>query len=186
MQNLNEEFWIKVSDFLNANPAIVFKMTTHDTNAIKQRGITWSNNWEILQKNSAFIYDICRIIKDLQYLKESNAYISMEAFEYLKVIDNGLKNLKTNPDIKVVGGDNTNCWYFYSNDTNTLDVAMWAKNNLSGMFADMPLGEILTKHIYFGSDTGFSKAVYNGDTIVLYKNIDDLEENQKTDAEADR
>ena len=50
----------------------------------------------------------------------------------------------------------------------------------------MPLGEILTKHIYFGSDTGFSKAVYNGDTIVLYKNIDDLEENQKADAEADR
>ena len=184
MVDLNEEFWINVSEFLNANPALVFKFTTTDSNSIKQRGLKWFESWQALKSNIKYTHDICRILKDLRYLKESNAYISSQAFEYLNKINLGLKEIEPNiENVEVVGGDRENSWYFYPENNSYLEIATWAKQKVGGIFENMPLDEIMNKHMFFGSDTGFSKGFYNGDTIVLYKDIDALEENVKQDAE---
>ena len=46
----------------------------------------------------------------------------------------------------------------------------------------MSIEEIMSKHIYWGTDSPTYKAFYNGDTFVLFLNLKALPENMQEDA----
>ena len=87
-----------------------------------------------------------------------------------------------------VGGDKTNYWMFYTGPgykTTKENIANWAKFTIPE-FKDMSIDEIIKLHIYFGTDEcshyGIYKAFYNGDTYILYNNINELSPEYKEDA----
>lgn len=89
-------------------------------------------------------------------------------------------------ELKPDGGDKTNYFMFYTDNyggykDNTADnIAQYGKEHLEGL-KNLSLEEIKDKHIYWGTETGFN-AFYNGDTYVLFDDIEKLPEDMKKDA----
>lgn len=85
------------------------------------------------------------------------------------------------------GGDDINYWMFYTGPgylNNTREnIAHWARYVLQNIFFDMSIEEIINKHIYWGTDEGKFKSFYNGDTYILYKDLNKLPENMQYDAQ---
>lgn len=78
-----------------------------------------------------------------------------------------------------------NFWYFYTgagyeNVTRTT-VAYYAKEHIS-YFKDMSIDTICKEHIYWATDNSNYEAMYNGDTYVLFTEVNDLPELQRKDA----
>ena len=91
--------------------------------------------------------------------------------------------------VKPCGGDYENYWYFYTGagyKTKQIDIANWARYELSSLFFDMSDEEIIKNHIFWGTESMSFNAFYNGDTFVLYYNIDSLPEDIKKDAQCAR
>lgn len=90
-------------------------------------------------------------------------------------------------NLKCVGGDKENYWYFYSGagyNASPESIANWALFELRNTdFLNMSIEEIMSKHIYWGTDSPTYKAFYNGDTYVLFLNLNHLPEDMKEDAE---
>lgn len=87
--------------------------------------------------------------------------------------------------IKPDGGDNDNYWFFYCGPgykTSKLAIAHWARYELENIFFDMSEDEIMKNHIYWGSEGPNFKAMYNGDTFILFANLNQLPEDLKADA----
>ncbi len=85
------------------------------------------------------------------------------------------------------GGDEINYFIFYCDnytyDYNDIDsVAKFGRKHLKGL-KDVSISEIKANHIYWGSDeaSGFA-GNYNGDTYVLFDDIDKLPADLKKDA----
>ena len=89
--------------------------------------------------------------------------------------------------IRPCGGDNENYWLFYTGHgykTRKIDIANWARYELPNLFFDMSNDEIIKNHIYWGTDkSSHFRAMYNGDTYVLYYNINALPEDLRQDAQ---
>lgn len=88
--------------------------------------------------------------------------------------------------IKPDGGDNENYWFFYCGNgykVSKLAIANWARYELENLFFDMTEDEIMRRHIYWATDEGISyHGIYNGDTYVLFYNMNHLPEDLKYDA----
>lgn len=88
--------------------------------------------------------------------------------------------------IKVEGGDDENYWMFYTGpgykDRTPIHIAYYAKYCFAA-FKDMSVDEIIRQHIYWGTESSSFHSYYNGDTYVLYDNINALPEDKKLDAE---
>lgn len=83
------------------------------------------------------------------------------------------------------GGDMENYWMFYTGPgykTTDVMVANWARYELPE-FESLDDEEIIKRHIYWGTESMQYKGFYNGDTYVLYNNINALPEDKKFDAE---
>lgn len=89
--------------------------------------------------------------------------------------------------IKSCGGDGTNFWMFYtgaSYKTSLIDVVHYAWFELTDIFGNMSEEEIIKNHIYWGSDESYGmKGAYNGDTYILYNNINALPQDYQFDAQ---
>ena len=87
--------------------------------------------------------------------------------------------------IKPDGGDRENYWYFYcaKGITPTI-IANYARFEFEELFFDMSIETIINRHIYWGTDNFQFNGNYNGDTYVLYNNLNLLPEDLKKDAEA--
>lgn len=97
------------------------------------------------------------------------------------------KKLNENIELKPDGGDKKNWFAFYTSlqgnsySNNTQDnIAQFGKENLEGL-KDLSIEEIKDFHMYWGSEYGFH-SFYNGDTFILFDNIEKLPENMKKDA----
>ena len=97
------------------------------------------------------------------------------------------KKLNETIDLKPDGGDKKNWFAFYtglqgdSYSNNTQDnIAQFGKENLEGL-KDLSIEEIKDSHIYWGSEHGFH-GFYNGDTFILFDDIEKLPEDMKKDA----
>ena len=120
-----------------------------------------------------------RVLSTLRTIKDDIA--ENYALNIEKAIDELAINVE---DVRLNGGDRENTWYFYCQGANSyVPIAIWAKNVIGGIFADMPLDTIINQHMFFRSDTGCSATFLNGDTIVLYKDVNALDEAGKKDAE---
>lgn len=87
--------------------------------------------------------------------------------------------------IKPVGGDGENYWYFYCGSgykTSDIAIANWARYELENIFFEMSEDEIIRHHLYWGTEGPNFKASYNGDTYVLFNNINQLPEELRADA----
>lgn len=88
--------------------------------------------------------------------------------------------------VEVCGGDKTNYLMFYTSNygtykDNTADnIAQYGKEHLEGL-KDLSIEEIKNKHLYWASEIGYHSA-YNGDTYVLFDDIEKLPEDMKQDA----
>ena len=90
------------------------------------------------------------------------------------------------PRIDIYGSDGINYWMFYTGDNYNIskrDIAKYAIHALSDIFGSMSIDTIMSKHIYFGSNSSVYNAIYNGDTYVLFKDYQKLPEKYKLDAE---
>jgi hypothetical protein len=85
------------------------------------------------------------------------------------------------------GSDDFNYWMFYTGPgypNNTKEnIAHWARYVLQNIFFDMSIEEIINKHIYWGTDDGKFNTFYNGDTYILYKDLNKLSEDMQYDAQ---
>lgn len=88
--------------------------------------------------------------------------------------------------VEVCGGDKINYLMFYTSNygtykDNTADnIAQYGKEHLEGL-KDLSIEEIKDKHLYWASEIGYHSA-YNGDTYVLFDDIEKLPEDMKQDA----
>lgn len=86
------------------------------------------------------------------------------------------------------GGDESNYYFFYCDaidyEQNTPEnIAQFGKEHLSGL-KNMSTEEIISKHLFFGTEGMYFKAFYNGDTYILFDDIEKLPEDIKEDAYA--
>ena len=95
-----------------------------------------------------------------------------------------VKDISEEPN--VCGGDDnmkmfyTSCYGGYEHHTSR-EIAQWGKNNLPGL-KDLSLDEIEYSHIYWGTEGPNYKGFYNGDTYVLFDDINKLDKPYKEDA----
>ena len=94
---------------------------------------------------------------------------------------------KTHEPHSCGGNKDAGMTYFYSGWSdlyahNTEDeIAAYAKANMPA-FKDMDIDEIKDGHIYWGTDGPMYKGFYNGDTYVLFEDIEKLPDAEKQDA----
>ena len=98
------------------------------------------------------------------------------------------ENIKSdNEEVHINGGDGKNLFYFYINSHDypsnlKENIARFAKENFESC-KDSSLEEIQDKHIFWGTDAALGfKGVYNGDTFVLFDDINKLPISIKEDA----
>lgn len=84
------------------------------------------------------------------------------------------------------GGDGSNYFCFYSGsgyENNNPDlIANFAQENVDGL-KSVSVDEIKSKHLYWASEVGY-KGLYNGDTWVLFDDIEKLPKSLQEDARA--
>lgn len=89
-------------------------------------------------------------------------------------------------NLKCVGGDRENYWLFYTGSgysSTKESIANWALYELRDTdFLNMSIEEIMYKHIYWGTDTSNHKAFYNGDTYILFLDVNKLPQDMQSDA----
>ena len=119
------------------------------------------------------------------YNRDKHSKIKADKERYAKEIAEESKKTES-IELKPDGGDKTNYFIFYTDNygvykDNTADnIAQYGKEHLEGL-KDLSLEEIKDKHLYWGTETGFN-AFYNGDTYVLFDDIEKLPEAMKKDA----
>lgn len=119
------------------------------------------------------------------YNRDKHSKIKADKERYAKEIAEESKKTEST-ELKPDGGDKTNYFMFYTDNygvykDNTADnIAQYGKEHLEGL-KDLSLEEIKDKHLYWGTETGFN-AFYNGDTYVLFDDIEKLPEDMKKDA----
>lgn len=125
------------------------------------------------------------VIDKNAYNRDKKKIISADKERYAKEVEEESKKTEA-VELKPDGGDKTNYFMFYTSNNgtykdNTADnIAQYGKEHLDGL-KDLSLEEIKDKHIYWGTETGFN-AFYNGDTYVLFDDIEKLPEDMKKDA----
>lgn len=127
---------------------------------------------------------IVEIIQD--QVSEPYSGSNLNNGEEITFKENEIECIKKNY-VKPCGGDMENYWFFYCGagyKTRLIDIANYARYEFENLFFDMTVEEIMKNHIYWGTDesTHF-KAMYNGDTFILYYNINALPEDLKADAQ---
>lgn len=129
-------------------------------------------------------YNLPDIPEDIQkeFVVKVNKWIEENPDEL-----NESKKLNETIDLKPDGGDKKNWFAFYtglqggSYSNNTQDnIAQFGKENLEGL-KDLSIEEIKDSHMYWGSEYGFH-SFYNGDTFILFDDIEKLPEDMKKDA----
>ena len=119
------------------------------------------------------------------YNRDKHSKIKADKERYAKEMAEESKKTES-VELKPDGGDKTNYFMFYTDNygvykDNTADnIAQYGKEHLEGL-KDLSLEEIKDKHLYWGTETGFN-AFYNGDTYVLFDDIEKLPEDMKKDA----
>ena len=87
------------------------------------------------------------------------------------------------------GGDKKNYWYFYCGpeypQNKYESIAEFARNHIPSL-RDAETEDIVYDHIYWGTDEGGYHGFYNGDTFVLYDDINKLDDDMRKDAERAR
>lgn len=125
------------------------------------------------------------VIDKNAYNRDKHSKIKADKERYAKEVEEESKKTEA-VELKPDGGDKTNYFIFYTDNyggykDNTADnIAQYGKEHLEGL-KDLSLEEIKDKHLYWGTETGFN-AFYNGDTYVLFDDIEKLPEDMKKDA----
>lgn len=125
------------------------------------------------------------VIDKNAYNRDKHSKIKADKERYAKEVEEESKKTEA-VELKPDGGDKTNYFMFYTDNyggykDNTADnIAQYGKEHLEGL-KDLSLEEIKDKHLYWGTETGFN-AFYNGDTYVLFDDIEKLPEDMKKDA----
>lgn len=125
------------------------------------------------------------VIDKNAYNRDKHSKIKADKERYAKEVEEESRKTEA-VELKPDGGDKTNYFMFYTDNyggykDNTADnIAQYGKEHLEGL-KDLSLEEIKDKHLYWGTETGFN-AFYNGDTYVLFDDIEKLPEDMKKDA----
>lgn len=88
--------------------------------------------------------------------------------------------------VAVAGGDGSNLFYFYTGsslykDNSVENIAAFAQKRFDSC-KDKSVDEIASKHIFWGTEGPSFNGFYNGDTYVLFDDIQKLPEDVKKDA----
>ena len=88
--------------------------------------------------------------------------------------------------VAVAGGDGSNLYYFYTGSSSYKDnsienIAAFAQQNFDSC-KGKSVEDIESKHIFWGTEGGGYKGFYNGDTYVLFDDVEKLPEDVKQDA----
>lgn len=88
--------------------------------------------------------------------------------------------------VAVAGGDGSNLFYFYTGsssykDNSVENIAAFAQERFESC-KDKSVEEIASKHIFWGTEGPSFNGFYNGDTYVLFDDIQKLPEDVKKDA----
>ena len=133
---------------------------------------------DLIQTKNAYI---------IQFVSKNNGIIvglDVNDGEIVRITEQDIECVKKN-NIKPKGGDNENYWMFYCGpgyNVNSIIIANWARYELPNIFFDMSEDEIIHKHLYWATESKLYNGVYNGDTFILFNNINLLPEDYKLDA----
>lgn len=133
--------------------------------------------------------DLIRLLSGeiLEFVGESNNNITgiNESGEIVRFRHEYIDCVKKS-NIKPCGENNESYWMFYTGpgykNVTRETVADYARFELSA-FKDMDSEEIMHKHLYWGTESAEFKEYYNGDTFILFTNLNTLPEKMRLDAE---
>lgn len=140
---------------------------------------------EPLEVGKSYLIDVYEIPEEF-WDKPGTGYGIDEDNPYYMVINHKIEEpLEESKNIfkaKPYGGDKNNFYYFYVEPDNSIEnIIAFAKENFDSCKDKSP-EEIEAKHMFWGTDGIGFEEFYNGDTFVLFDDINKLPETIKQDA----